>query len=116
MLVERSALRIMLLDMNMEIAGEADNWLAAFSGTSRSRADILVVDWELLPTSPSTALDELRAICAKAPIIVIISNLEDRQHPALSVGADFFISKSDMPERVSSQLLAAAAKIHTSDY
>jgi DNA-binding NarL/FixJ family response regulator len=112
MLTERSALRIMLLDMNMEIAGEADNWLTAFAGTSRSRADILIVDWELLPVPSSTALNELRAICAKALIVVIISHLGSRQQAVLSAGADFFISKSDMPERVSSQLLAAAAKIH----
>jgi DNA-binding NarL/FixJ family response regulator len=113
MLIERSALRIMLLDMDMEIAGEADNWLTAFSGTSSSRADILVVDWELLPIPSSTALNELRAICAKALIVVIISHIGARQQDALSAGADFFISKSDMPERVSSQLLAAAAQIHT---
>jgi DNA-binding NarL/FixJ family response regulator len=112
MLTERSALRIMLLDMNMEIAGEADNWLTAFAGTSSSRADILIVDWELLPVPSSTALNELRAICANALIVVIISHLGFRQQAALSAGADFFISKSDMPERVSSQLLAAAAKIH----
>ena len=100
----------MLLDM--KIVGEADNWLSTLSGTSKSHADMLVIDWELLPASSSAALNELRAICAKELIVVAISHMGARQHPALSAGADFFISKSDMPERVSSQLLTAAAKIH----
>jgi hypothetical protein len=41
---ERSALRLMLLDMNMEIAGEADNWATALAETPICHTDILIVD------------------------------------------------------------------------
>ncbi len=111
MLTERSALRILLLDMNMEIAGEANNWLTTFAETPKCRADMLVADWDLLPDESHAALAELRRACSKALIIILISHLEARQQAALSVGADVFISKGEMPERVAQHLRAAAAKI-----
>ena len=111
MLTERSALRVLLLDMNMEIAGEANNWLTTLAEAPICRADMLVVDWELLPAASSAALDELRRACPKALVIILISHLGARQQAALSVGADMFISKSEMPERVAEYLRAAAAKI-----
>jgi DNA-binding NarL/FixJ family response regulator len=113
MLKERSALRLMLLDLNMEIAGEADDWSTTLAETPICRTDMLVADWELLPGASNAALDELRRACPKALIIILISRLEARQQAALSVGADVFISKSEMPERVAEHLRAAAAKIRT---
>ena len=111
---ERLALRLMLVDLNMEIAGEASDWSTILAQVPIYRIDMLVADWELLPGSTSsTALDELRRACPKALVIILISHLEARQQAALSVGADMFISKGDMPERVAQHLRAAAAKIHT---
>ena len=112
MLSERSALRILLLDMNMEIAGEANNWSTTLAETPKCRADMLVADWDLLPAAPSTALDELRRACPEALVIILISHLEARQQAALSIGADVFISKGEIPERVVAHLRAATAKIH----
>ena len=111
MTIERSALRLMLLDLNMEIAGESDNWSTTLAEVPICRTDMLLADWELLPKSSSTALDELRRACPKTLIIILISRLEARQQAALSANADVFISKSELPERVIEHLLAAAAKI-----
>jgi DNA-binding NarL/FixJ family response regulator len=97
----------------MEIAGEANNWSTVLTAVPLSRIDMLVADWELLPAASSVALDELRRLCPKALIIILISHLEARQQAALSGGADMFISKSEMPERVSELLRAAAMKIRT---
>ena len=108
---ERSALRLMLLDLNMEIAGESDNWLTTLAEVPICRTDMLITDWELLPKSSSNALDELRRACPKTLIIILISRLEARQQAALSANADVFISKSELPERVAEHLLAAAARI-----
>ena len=113
MLVERSALRLMLLDLNMEIAGEAGDWLTTLAEVPIHRIDMLVADWELLPDTSNTALAALRRACPKALVIILISHLEARQQAAVSVGADMFISKGDMPEHVAGRLRAAAAKIHT---
>ena len=108
---ERSALRLMLLDLNMEIAGEAGNWSTTLAEVPIRHIDILVTEWELLPSMPGAALDELRKACPQVLLIILISHLEARQQAALSVGADVFISKGEVPERVVEHLRAAAAKI-----
>ena len=110
---ERSALRLMLLDINMEIAGEAEDWSTALAQAPICNTDLLMLEWALLPVAPSAALDDLRKVCPRALIIILISSLMDRQQAALSAGADVFISKSELPERVAEHLRAAAAKIVT---
>lgn len=111
---ERSALRLMLLDLNMEVAGEAADWATTLAQAPVSRTDLLLVDWELLPRiSPGIALDELRRICPAALVIVLISHLDARQQAALSSGADAFISKGETPERVAERLRAVAASVRT---
>ena len=105
---ERSALRLMLLDLNMEIAGEADEWSITLAEVPIRHTDMLVADWELLPSPTNTAMDELRRACPKVLVIILVSRLEAHQQAALSVGADVFISKGEMPERVAEHLLDAA--------
>ena len=111
---ERLALRLILLDLNMEIAGEADNWSTTLAEVPIRRTDMLVADWELLPVVPNAAFAELRSACPKALVIIIIGHLRARQQTAISVGADVFISKGELPERVTEHLRTAAAKIQTS--
>ena len=108
---ERSALRLMLLDLNMEIAGEAADWPTTLAQAPISRTDMLLVDWDLLPSAPVAALDELRKACLEALVIVLISHLEARQQAALSAGADAFISKGETPERVAERLRIVAASV-----
>jgi DNA-binding NarL/FixJ family response regulator len=108
---ERSALRLLLLDLKMEVVGEAADWFTTLAQAPISRADMLLVDWELLPYSPSAALKKLRKACPAALVIVLISHLDARQQAALSAGADAFISKGEMPERVAERLRAVSASI-----
>ena len=109
---ERSALRLMLLDLNMEVAGEAADWATALAQAPVSFTDILVVDWNLLPsTAPTSALDELRRACPAALVIILISPMDARQQAALSAGADAFISKTETPDRVAERLQSVAASI-----
>jgi DNA-binding NarL/FixJ family response regulator len=106
---ERSALRITLLDLNMEIAGEAADWPTTLARAPASRADMLLVDWDLLPDAPQAAMKELREACPAALVIILISHLDARQQAALSAGADAFISKGETAERVAERLQMAAA-------
>lgn len=106
---ERSALRLVLLDLKMDIAGEAADWATALAQAPVSRADMLLIDWGLLPNSPTTALDELRKACPAALVIILISHLDARQQAALSAGADAFISKGETPDRVAGRLHSIAA-------
>jgi DNA-binding NarL/FixJ family response regulator len=109
---ERSALRLMLLDLNMLIAGEAADWLTTLAQAPISRTDMLLIDWDLLPpVAPTAALGELRKACPAALVIVLISHLDARQQAALSAGADAFISKGETPERVAERLRTVAASV-----
>ena len=108
---ERSALRLLVLDLKMEIAGEAADWSTTLVHAPVSRADMMLVDWDLLPSEPSAALAELRKACPAALVIVLISHLDARQQAALSAGADAFISKGETPERVAERLRIVAASV-----
>jgi DNA-binding NarL/FixJ family response regulator len=108
---ERSALRLLLLDLKMEIAGEAGDWSTTLSQAPTSQTDMLLVDWDLLPNLPTVALEELRKACPAALVIVLISHLDARQQAALSAGADAFISKGETPARVAERLRTVAASV-----
>jgi DNA-binding NarL/FixJ family response regulator len=81
-----------------------------------TRPEMVVVDWNLIAdgsgtadsTNSAQALAEFRVACPTAVVIVLISHLDARQQAALSTGADAFISKSEMPDRVAERLRAAA--------
>jgi DNA-binding NarL/FixJ family response regulator len=108
---ERSALRVLLLDLKMELAGEAADWSTTLVQVPVNRIDMLVIDWDLLPNPPGAGLDELRKACPAALVVVLISHLSALQQAALSAGADAFISKSELPERVADRLRDVAASV-----
>ena len=108
---ERSALRLLVLDLQMEVVGEAADWSTALAQVPIQRTDMLLVDWDLLPSMPSAALEQLRKTSPEALVIILISHLDARRQAALSVGADAFISKTETPERLAERLRVAAASI-----
>ena len=112
---ERSALRLLLNDLKMQIIGEAADWDTLLVEVPISATDILVVDWDLLPAAPTEALGKLRMACPAALIIVLISHMDARQQAAISAGADAFISKGETPERVAERLLIVAASVPIND-
>jgi len=111
-LEERSALRLLLLDMKMEVAGEAADWFTTLVQMPISHVDMLLVDWDLIPNNaPNVALNGLRKVCPSALVIVLISQLDAGSQAALSIGADAFISKNETPERVADRLRSVATRI-----
>ncbi|MDP1545419.1 MAG: response regulator [Anaerolineales bacterium] len=108
---ERSALRLVLLDMKMDVVGEAANWVTTLVQAPTRRTDILLIDWDLLPISPTAALDTIRKACPAVLVIILISHLDARQQAALSAGADAFISKGESPQRVAERLRSVAEGI-----
>lgn len=107
----RSALRLLLLDLEMQVVGEAADWTAVLNEAAGTKPDMVVVDWELIP--PDSSLLALRTTCPAAVVIVLISHLGARQQAALSAGADSFIGKYETPDRVAERFRAAAAKLRT---
>src|SRR5512140_2455385 len=101
---ERAALRATLLDLHMEIAGEAADWSSTLAHAPASRADMLLVDWDLLPNAPHEALSKLRQACPAALVIVLIRHVDGRQQGARAAGADAVISKAERPERVAERV------------
>jgi DNA-binding NarL/FixJ family response regulator len=106
---ERSALRLLLLDLQMEVVGEAADWATTLVMAPATHLDMLLVEWDLLPSS--LALAELRLACPEAIIVILVSQLDARRQAALSTGADAFISKGESPERVAEHLRLAAASV-----
>jgi DNA-binding NarL/FixJ family response regulator len=108
---ERSALRLVLQDLSMDVVGEGSDWNRILEEIPVSRIDMLLVDWDLLPSESTAALKNLRALCPATLVVVLISHLDARQQAALSAGADVFISKGETPERVAERLKLAAASV-----
>ncbi len=108
---ERFALRLLILDLKMEIAGEAADWSTTLTQVPVSHVDMLLVDWDLLPVDAVVALATIRKACPYALVVVLISHLDARQQAALSAGADAFISKGETPERVAERIRIVAAGV-----
>jgi DNA-binding NarL/FixJ family response regulator len=109
---ERSALRLLLLDLNMEVVGEAADWPTTLANAPATLLDMLLVDWDLLPIALGMqSLAKLRMACSAALVIVLISHLNARHQAAISIGADMFISKGELPDRVAEYLRVAAASV-----
>ena len=109
---ERAALRAVLVDLHLEVIGEAADWETALAQAPSLRPEMLLIDWSMLPPgTQSTALSNLREACPGALVIVLISHLDARQQAALSAGADTFISKGETPDRVTERLRSVAASI-----
>jgi DNA-binding NarL/FixJ family response regulator len=102
----RLALRLLLLDMQMLVVGEAVDWPGAMAQVPTMNPDMLVVNWELA-AGVGAALAELRLACPDLRVVVLSSQLEARQ-AALHAGADAFISIGDSPDHVTERLRAAA--------
>jgi DNA-binding NarL/FixJ family response regulator len=107
---ECSALSLLLYDMKMDLVGEGRDWSTTLAQAPVKQADMLLVDWDVLPHAPNAALDDFRKACPRAQVIVLTSILEGREQAALSSGADAFISRAETPERVAEQLRSVAAR------
>lgn len=105
----RSAIRLVLLDLDMQVVGEAADWRTTMALASGTHPDMLVVEWALIPKGAS--LVDLRATCPAAVVIVLISHMSPRDQAALSAGADGFISKGETPDRVAARFREAADSI-----
>ncbi len=106
---ERSAFRVLLLDLRMELAGEASDWLSLYSQAGPSCPDMILVSWELLPKKYVNAIDRLRKNCPDARIVVIVNQEGDCQDMIETSGVDAVISKEDFPYKVVDILRMAVA-------
>jgi DNA-binding NarL/FixJ family response regulator len=107
----RSAMRLLLASMQMQVVGEANDWPSTLAQIPAINPDMLVVDWEL-PAGVGEALSELRLACPGLRVAVLSGQVTARK-AALNAGADVFISNSDAPDRVTEHLRTAARINHS---
>jgi len=108
---ERTAFRLILQDLNMQVVGEAADWPTVLALAPATRPDLVVVDWGLVANESGAALPKLRETCPAAMVIILISHLDPRHQAALSAGADTFISKNETSMQVAERLRDAVASI-----
>lgn len=110
---ERAALRLMLIDLDQQVVGEASDWFTTLAQAPTTNFNLLLVDWDMLPMNAATGLQELRRRSAAtyAIIVVLTSMLDASKQAALATGADLFISKSEIPDLMAEKLLYLAENI-----
>ena len=106
---ERFALRLFLMDLKMEVVGEAADWSALVAQLPLCQTDMLLVDWNLLPNPVNLALEKLRDTCLAQRVIVLIDHSSARLEAALASGGFTFIIKDESSDRLVERLSAAAA-------
>jgi uncharacterized protein YjbJ (UPF0337 family) len=112
---ERSALRVMLLNLRLEVVGDASDWQTALVKAPATNFNLLLVDWDLLPADAATSLSAMRRACSNAIIVVLTSYLDAHQQAAQSAGADAFISKGEIPNRLADHLLAISRNLNSNE-
>lgn len=112
---ERSALRIMLLNLKMEVVGDASDWQTTLVEAPATNFNLLLVDWDLLPANAAANLSAMRQACSNAISVVLTSYLDAHQQAAQSAGADAFISKGEIPNRLADHLLAISRDLNLNE-
>ena len=109
-IVTRSALRLLLVDMKMQVVGEANDWRSAMAQIQTTNPDMLVVVWELLAGMFARGvLADLRVAHPNLRVVVLSSQLDARK-AAFRAGADAFIAIGDAPDIVTERLREAAGE------
>jgi DNA-binding NarL/FixJ family response regulator len=112
---ERSVLRRMLLEQNMQVVGESADWFTTLAKAPATNFNLLLVDWDMLPMNAATGLSEIRQACTYAIIVVLTSERDVFKQAALSAGADVFISKDETPHNMADQLQSVIETLNVNE-
>jgi DNA-binding NarL/FixJ family response regulator len=83
----------------IEIVGEATNARDLLAQSRRTCPDLILLDWNLPKMQAEDLLAQLREICPNVAVIVLSGRPEAHQ-AALDAGADGFVGKYELPERL----------------
>jgi DNA-binding NarL/FixJ family response regulator len=108
---ERAAIRLMLLDLNAQVVGEASDWFTTLAKAPTTNFNVLLVDWDILPMNAATGLMELRHACTDGIILVLTNKRDAFKQESLEAGVDAFINKNEIPDRLVQKLHLLAEKI-----
>jgi DNA-binding NarL/FixJ family response regulator len=105
----------MLQELDLQVVGEASDWFSTLAKAPTTNFNILLVDWDMLPMNAATGLSELRQTCTYAIVVVLTSKLDTLKQAALAAGADAFISKGEIPDRLAERLRSVAETLSVSE-
>lgn len=96
----RSALRLLLeQDAGMLVLSEAKKSDDVVEQVKATCPDVIILDCDLPGLHTRDLLPVVRSVCPRVWIVALCSRSEARW-PALSAGADVFVSKADYPQRL----------------
>jgi DNA-binding NarL/FixJ family response regulator len=101
---ERSDLRLLLVDCDMQVVGESAGWSSVLNHGPTTHPDVVVVDWGLISTRSVVAMRELRMAYPTAVLIVVPGHMDAHQQSMLIAGTDEFIHKDQLSNRLAKQL------------
>jgi DNA-binding NarL/FixJ family response regulator len=94
---------------DIDVAGDVSDSGELQSWSKTDRADLLLLDWELLDQPGKKIIPVLRDLSPGLTVIVLNSRPQTRTE-AIAAGADGFVSKGDPPEYLLG-LLATARRV-----
>jgi DNA-binding NarL/FixJ family response regulator len=110
--MERSAFRLLLKELKMSVTGEAGDWATALADVPVKRPEMVIVEWDILPSHSAADLAKLREVSSQTMIIILVYNfLSIAKRSELSPQVDIFMSKLDSPQKIS-QLIQTAAEMN----
>jgi DNA-binding NarL/FixJ family response regulator len=89
----------------IEIVGEAANARDLLAQSETACPDLILLDWKLPKMQAEELLTKLREICPQVNVIVLSGRPEARK-AALDAGANDFVGKYELPERLLSAIRA----------
>ena len=93
---ERSDLRLLLVDIAMQVVGEAAGWPSVLTFGPTTHPDVVVVDWGLISTRCVAAMRELRKAYPSAVLMIVPGHMDAQQRSKLIAGTDEFIDKGQL--------------------
>ena len=96
----RSALKMMLAqEPDFVVVAEASDSHELLAQIEVTHPNLVLLDWELPGQPIKTVLSALHALDPQ-PRVIVLCGRSEAQQPALSAGADAFVSKTDPPSRL----------------
>ena len=110
----RFALRVLLKrEPGLEVVGEAANADELLAQTTAISPDLVLLGWELPHLTPGV-LCTLRQACPSLAVVALSGRPEAR-YTALEAGANVFVSKTDLPERLLAAIHKCDSQVRSTD-
>lgn len=114
--IVRQGLRTLLIDMGMEVVGEAVNGDDAVKLAENQRPDVMLLDIRMKDTDGLNALPRIKATSPETAVIVLTTYSNPTYFTtAIRNGASGYLLKESEPEEIVKAIMSAASHNHLFD-